>query len=285
MKAMLACSESITKAMLPGLKYPLFASPKYDGIRALSIGQQPISRHAKLLPNRDLQYAFKHMPPVDGEVLVPGDFNKVQSAIMSQNTCVADKFSYFVFDTTELDWHTKRFDARLTRVEELAKNAPPQVQIAPLRLCNSPAEVIAFYEEVLAYDHPWDYDGLILRSQSAPYKYGRSTLKQEWMLKMKPWDDAEGVIVGFEELMRNLDTSCKRKENMVPGGMLGKFVVQWNGQEFNVGGGKNLTVERRLHYWNNQAMYLGKKLTFKHLGLSEYGVPRHPNYKGIRLEE
>lgn len=285
MKAMLACSESITKAMLPGLKYPLFASPKYDGIRALSIGQQPVSRHAKLLPNRDLQYAFKHMPPLDGEVLVPGDFNKVQSAIMSQNTCVADKFSYFIFDTTELDWHAKRFDARLTRVEELAKNAPPQVHIAPLRLCNSPAEVIAFYEEVLAYDHPWDYDGLILRSPSAPYKYGRSTLKQEWMLKMKPWDDAEGVIVGFEELLRNLDTSCKRKENMVPGGMLGKFIVKWNGQEFGVGGGKNLTVERRIHYWNNRAMYIGKKLTFKHLGLSEYGVPRHPNYKGIRLEE
>lgn len=285
MKAMLACSETITKAMLPSLAYPLVASPKYDGIRALSIGQQPISRHAKLLPNRDLQYAFKHMPPLDGEVLVPGDFNKVQSAIMSRDTCVADKFNYFVFDTTELNWHTKRFDARMLRVEELAKDAPPQVQIAPMRICNSPAEVIAFYEEVLAYDHPWDYDGLILRAPSAPYKYGRSTLKQEWMLKMKPWDDAEGVIVGFEELMRNLDTSCKRKENMVPGGMLGKFVVQWNGQEFNVGGGKNLTVERRQHYWNNQAMYLGKKLTFKHLGLSEYGVPRHPNYKGIRLEE
>ena len=84
--------------MLPGLAYPLIASPKYDGIRALSMHNQPISRHAKLLPNKDLQYAFKHMPPLDGEVLVPGDFNKVQSAIMSQSTCIADKFSYFVFE-------------------------------------------------------------------------------------------------------------------------------------------------------------------------------------------
>jgi len=57
MKAMLACSETITKAMLPSLAYPLIASPKYDGIRALSMYNQPISRHAKLLPNKDLQYA------------------------------------------------------------------------------------------------------------------------------------------------------------------------------------------------------------------------------------
>lgn len=285
MKAMLACSETITRTMLPQLHYPLVASPKYDGIRALSISQQPISRHAKLLPNRDLQYAFKHMPPLDGEVLVPGDFNKVQSAVMSRDTCIADKFNYFVFDTTEAEWHQKRFDARMLRVEELAKDAPPQVHIAPMRICMNAEEVIAFYEEVLAYDHPWDYDGLILRSMSAPYKYGRSTLKQQWMLKMKPWQDAEGIIVGFEELMRNLDTSCKRKENMIPGGMLGKFVIQWNGKTFSVGGGKNLTVERRIHYWNNRPQYLGKRLTFKYLGLSEYDIPRHPNYKGIRLEE
>lgn len=285
MKAMLACSETITAQMLPTLSYPLVASPKYDGIRALSISQQPISRHAKLLPNLDLQYAFKHMPPLDGEVLVPGDFNKVQSAVMSRDTCIADKFNYFVFDTTEAEWHQKRFDARMLRVEELAKDAPPQVHIAPMRICVNAEEVIAFYEEVLAYDHPWDYDGLILRSLSAPYKYGRSTLKQQWMLKMKPWQDSEGIIVGFEELMHNLDTSCKRKENMVPGGMLGKFVIQWNGKTFSVGGGKNLTVERRIHYWNNRPQYLGKRLTFKYLGLSEYDIPRHPNYKGIRLEE
>ena len=285
MKAMLACSETITRAMLPQLHYPLAASPKYDGIRALCINQQPISRHAKLLPNKDLQYAFKHIPPLDGEVLVPGDFNKIQSAIMSQSTCIADKFSYFVFDTSEQDWHHKQFDARLRRVEELAKDAPPQVHIAPTRICKNPEEVIAFYEEVLAYDHPWDYDGLILRSLSAPYKYGRSTLKQQWMLKMKPWSDAEGIIIGFEELLHNLDTSCKRKENMVPGGMLGKFIVKWGEQVFKVGGGKNLTVQMRQHYWNNKEKYLGKLLTFKYLGLSDYGVPRHPNYKGIRLEE
>ena len=147
MKAMLACSETITKAMLPGLTYPLIASPKYDGIRALSMYNQPISRHAKLLPNKDLQYAFKHMPPLDGEVLVPGDFNKVQSAVMSRDTCIADKFSYFVFDTTEVELHQKRFDARMQRVEELAKDAPPQVHIAPMRICMNAEEVIAFYEE------------------------------------------------------------------------------------------------------------------------------------------
>lgn len=285
MKAMLACSETITTQMLHALSYPLIASPKYDGIRALSIDNAPVSRHAKLLPNLDLQYAFKHMPPLDGEVLVPGDFNKIQSAIMSQNTCIADKLSYFVFDTTEVHWHKRHYIDRLEHTKTLLLEAPAFVKLAPTKVCHTPEEVLAFYEEVLAYDHPWDYDGLILRSLHAPYKYGRSTLKQEWMLKMKPWQDAEGIIVGFEELMHNLDTSCKRKENMVPGGMLGKFIVEWNGKTFSVGGGKNLTVERRIHYWNNRPQYLGKRLTFKYLGLSEYGIPRHPNYKGIRLEE
>jgi len=243
-----------------------------------------MSRHAKPLPNKDLQYVFKYLPPLDTEALVPGDFNAVQSAIMSRDTCVADKLTCFAFDTTESDWHHKSFEARLRRVEDLIRDVPPQLFMAPMRLCNNPAEVIAFYEEVLAYDHPWDYDGLILRSPKAPYKYGRSTLKQEWMLKMKPWDDAEAIIIGFEELMHNTDTSCKRKENLLPGGMLGKFIVKNGDKVFSVGGGKNLTLARRQHYWDNKDKYLGKPLTYKHLGLSANGIPRHPNYKGIRLE-
>ena len=285
MKAMLACNEEFGVADLPKLRYPVICSPKYDGIRGLSVNKQIMSRNEKPLPNAHVQRLLQGVGPFDGEVLVPGDFNTVQSVIMS-HSALPSNLRYNVFDLTDTSWHSAPFHRRLDYLKLLVEELNhPLVRLAPQRLCNTPEEVIAFYEEVLAYDDPWDYDGLIIRDPNAPYKYGRSTLKQGWMLKLKPWQDDEGIIVGFEELLHNLDTSCKRQENMVGGDTLGKFILNYNGQELKVGGGKGLTLERRLHYWFNQEKYLGKKLTFKHLGLSKYGIPRHPNYKGVRLED
>ncbi|MFM7851045.1 MAG: hypothetical protein ACKO96_03815, partial [Flammeovirgaceae bacterium] len=47
------------------------------------------------------------------------------------------------------------------------------------------------------------YEGVMIRGLHGPYKQGRATLKQGWLMKLKEFDDDEAVIIGYEEKMKN----------------------------------------------------------------------------------
>ena len=95
MKAMLACS---TIPELKNISYPVYASPKLDGIRCLAKDGIAMSRNDKLIPNEFIQEEFGRLElsGLDGELMVDGDFNTVQSAIMSVLGLAV--FYFFVFD-------------------------------------------------------------------------------------------------------------------------------------------------------------------------------------------
>lgn len=279
MKTMLAASEELKFEDLHKLSYPVWCSCKFDGIRGRCLGPAITSRTDKPIPNLLIRATLTSLRYLDGELVTPGDFNDVQSAVMSVGG--NPDFTYHVFDDLEFPGkpYSERYEILRNRV---AKYDHPRVKLAAQIVCNSPAEVIALYEEVVALGE--GYDGLIIRDPRAPYKSGRSTLRQGWMLKLKPWKDAEATIIGTEELLSNLDTSTKMKDNMVPMDTLGAFIVTWNGKVFNIGGGKGFTAERRQYWWNHRLDMIGKKVTFKYLNLSEDGIPRHPNLRGQRLD-
>ena len=279
MKTMLAASEELKFEDLHKLSYPVWCSHKFDGIRGRCLGPAITSRTDKPIPNLLIRATLTSLRYLDGELVTPGDFNDVQSSVMSVGG--NPDFTYHVFDDLEFPHkpYSERYEILCNRV---AKYDHPRVKLAAQIVCNSPAEVIALYEEVVALGE--GYDGLIIRDPRAPYKSGRSTLRQGWMLKLKPWKDAEATIIGTEELLSNLDTSTKMKDNMVPMDTLGAFIVTWNGKVFNIGGGKGFTAERRKYWWNHRLDMVGKKVTFKYLNLSEDGIPRHPNLRGQRLD-
>lgn len=280
MRLMKAASEELTIQDVNNLTYPVMAGPKYDGIRGGCHSGEIRSQTNNRIPCPSVHQAYVY--GLDGELLVPGGFNAVQSAIMSQRPC--SNFTYWVFDLCLPELHSYSYKARYAKLVELMKTVDsPAVKLAPMRLCNSPEEVWAFFHEVM--QEPEGFDGIIIRDPNAPYKLGRSTLKQGWMLKLKPWKDAEAEIIGFEELLSNSDTSCKKQENLVPMDTLGAFICRMpNGKVFNCGGGKGLTAEERKKIWENKEKYLGSQLCYKYLFLSDIGIPRHPNYKGIRFD-
>lgn len=275
MKAMLACS---TQPVVANLDYPMYASAKLDGIRCLAIGGKAYSRNMKLIPNHFVQQYFaKHkLHGLDGELLVEGDFNSVQSGIMSESG--TPEFNYHVFDYfVEPDkFFSSRQDDLSSLFKEVAMGSRvlrhPQVKVAAAE------DVQRLYEGYVYIG----FEGLILRHQNGKYKYGRSTLKQQWMLKLKPVEDAEAKIVGYAQLMRNMDTSTKQKENMVGVPMLGAFKVEAFGKQFEVGSG--FDNAQRSTYWTNRDNLVGKYITFKYQELSKYGVPRFPVFKGFRNE-
>lgn len=262
MKPMKAASE---RPNLSGIKYPKLASTKLDGIRCVAVNGVAYSAAMKLIPNQHVQKFFSGLGlhALDGELMVHGDFNDVQSAIMSVGG--TPDFTFNVFD---LMVENVPYDVRLGMLIGVVDNLRnDRVLLVQQFIASSEAEVLDLYDQARFAGH----EGLILRDPASPYKYGRSTLKQEWMLKLKPSDDAEGTVVNVVELMH---------ENGQPGGVMGALIVEFNGHVVGIGTG--FDQSQRASYWAQRHRLIGELATFKYMELSRYGIPRHPVFKGFR---
>lgn len=120
-KPMLASKAELTK--LTPDDFPLLASPKLDGIRALVKEARAVSRTFKAIPNLYVQSQIPGLPEkIDGELVV-GDpaakdaFRKTSSGVMSING--KPDFTYWVFDI--YDHPEMPFHKRLDRLEEIVQ--------------------------------------------------------------------------------------------------------------------------------------------------------------------
>lgn len=287
-KPMLAPSEVLED--FDSIKYPVLASPKLDGIRCLIIGGKAMSRTFTAIPNRHIQSKLQGLPNgLDGELMVTGAFSDVQSAIMSEDG--TPDFKYYVFDYVSSSL-TRPYDERMT---ELTSLALPDFCIKVLPHLIENAETMRHYfTECLRLGT----EGAMVRTLKGPYKCGRCTFNQGWLLKVKEFKDSEARVIGFEEQLSNNNVATKdvqgktkrssHKANMVPAGTLGKFLVEeigdtpWKGKRFAIGTGVGLDQALRQKIWDNQADYLGKIVTYKYQPHGTKDLPRLPIWKGFR---
>ena len=281
LKTMLSCNT------IPNIDtevpYPCLVSAKLDGIRGMVLDGRLVSRTHKMIPNNHVQRILANplLEGLDGELTLrndPHNFNANQSAFMSRDG--KPDFVFHVFDDrTNPTFAAGNRKARAaSRVAAL--NVDYIVSCDQFRL-RTPTEVREMYESVRADG----YEGLIIMHPDKPYKSGRSTLKQQISLKLKPCDDAEAVIIGMEELMHNTDAgNSNKKENMVPGGMMGALIGKMPcGTTMKCGTG--FTHEQRKDFWDNLAKYKGVKFTYKFMEVfPDTGAPRSPVFKGLRYE-
>ena len=278
------------------LNYPLLASPKIDGIRWMKPPGEPIrSRTWTPLPNQRLQDLCQDpdFNYLDGEVIFGDDpalkdlYNITQSAIMTRHD---DRpFSLWVFDHWEnvSDTFMNRTQRSKEIVEEMRRKGILKVNYVEHSILKTPAEVLEYEEAALEAG----YEGIMLRGPGLPYKFGRSTLKQQGLIKVKRFADAEAQIVGFEELERNTNEQVRNafglakrsshKAGKVAGGTLGRFILsneQWG--EFGCGSG--LDDDLRDKVWQDKDSYLGKIVTFKYQAHGTVDKPRMPIFKGFR---
>lgn len=275
------------------LKYPLYASIKYDGIRATMQGGQLLSRTLKPIPNKNVQKLFAHLPEgFDGELMF-GDpaakdvFQLTTSVVMSHDKQAAgirffaiDQFSELPFEERTEQVYTQVFDLDDHNVEYVTQ-----------RLVHNEKELLEFEQAALDAG----FEGLILRSVDGPYKEGRSTEKQGWLLKLKRFVDAEAKILGFYEEMENTNEAktnllgrterSTKKEGMVGKGILGGFdVVGVNGDfkdvEFSVGSG--LTGDQKRIFWTRRTKLVGKIIKYKYFPIGVKDKPRLPIFLGFR---
>jgi len=269
-KPLLAHSKT---PVLDSIKYPVLMSPKLDGIRCILIDGVPHSRAGKVIPNLFVQRELKDIHNnliLDGELMVDGDFNSVQSAIMS-NSGEPD-FTFNVFDVI----NTQGFSTRLRHAQNAVETFGGRLRLVYHSLVTNAEQAAAKHKEYCAAG----YEGSMVRRPDGEYKHGRSTAKQGILLKIKDFSDDEAVILDVKQLARNLDTSTKCLHNLVYEDAVGSFTVRWKGKIFNVGSGLKAAQRRELYAIKDKLV--GKTITFTYQEVTTYGVPRFPVFKGFR---
>lgn len=270
--------------------HPFLLSPKIDGIRALVVNGQLVSRTMKPIRNRHTQALFgrPELEGLDGELVVgnPWDKNLMQqtsSGVMSYSG--RPDVSFHVFDR----WNEqKKF---CSRWEDLAEHN--DFVGKTLRV---PHELVRSYDDMLISEEHYlmcGYEGVMLRHPNGPYKQNRSTLNEAYLVKVKRFDDGEAIVIGTEPLYRNTNAATldergytKRShstDGKVADELLGALLVNdlATGIQFSIGSG--FTEAQRRDLWSRRYELSGmivKYKSFKNAGVKD--APRHPIFLGFR---
>lgn len=272
---------------LSTLHYPMYLSPKLDGVRAIVKNGVVYSRSGKPIPNKNVQRMYGHYHGYDGELIYgsPTDanvYNKTVSAVMTEDGPQVDFYAFDYWDST----HT--YKSRYGYLEEgIIYNMylVPQYEVA------SEDDVIK-YEKVMLDS---GYEGVMLRNPDAVYKHGRSTIKEEGLLKVKRFIDSEATVLDVHPLFRNTNeakvdalgyterSTCK--DNLVATNLLGSIIVKdlYTGIEFSIGSG--FDEQTRIDLWQQKDTLIGKIVKYKHFPVGEKDKPRFPVFIGFRAKE
>ena len=273
-----------TKAQFDKIQYPVLATPKLDGIRCLMVDGVAMSRSMKPIPNLYVQEQLKDLHGLDGELMLNGDFNEVMSGIMSVDG--EPDFTYHVFDC--FTWEQGYAD----RVENLDWNiGNPRVKVlSPVKITHE--GFLSIYLNKCLDD---GFEGVMIRDPEGRYKFGRSTVREGILLKIKKFLDDEAELVCVTEAMTNnneqdydeLGYSKRRscKENLSPAGTAGSVVVKWKGRDFRLGFGPGFTDSKKQELWDTREELKGCLVKFSYQDLSKDGIPRFGKMLEVRHKD
>ena len=307
---------------LSSIRYPLIASEKIDGWRCLvadiewartniawdrkHIGYLHVAKHCvalsaslKPISNLYVQRTLDHpeLHGFDGELIASDKFNETSSAFASY--AGEPSFAFKLFDM--FDRPNDTFESRLRALH--CKSLPRlNDNVTLFRLPQVIIQESKGLERILEHVLESGGEGVVTRDPFGAYKYGRATEKQQWMLKHKPFVDAEAVVVGVEELMHNLNDPevsqlglqkrSSHKDGKVPSGKLGALVCHLlepcSGQvlcekEFKIGTG--FTDSDRYLLWAQRDTLPGHIVKYKSMAHGVLDAPRHPVFLGFRAED
>jgi DNA ligase-1 len=289
-------AATLTKPEL--IKFPVYASPKIDGIRCVFFGGVAYSRSLKPIPNPNVQAYAKAfaslLEGLDGELTVgsPTDPNCMQNSMAVMSKTAKPEFTFHVFDkycpgapfverAAEVDYHAFKFYDEHPDVD---------IRLVPQHYCVTHEELDTLEARFLADG----YEGMMIRARDGLYKCGRSTERGGGLVKVKRFVDAEAVIVGFEEEMHNgnectRDALGRTERSSISSGLVGKGTLgalrcrSADGIEFNIGTG--FTADLRRDLWNSREFLVGRIVTFKYFAHGVKEAPRHPVFKSFRAPE
>lgn len=287
LSAKIASVEQLRK-----LKYPLLASPKLDGIRCLIHPERgPVTRKLLAIPNAHVRKVLtrNNLLYLDGELVVGDVTDKLVyvntvSGVMSVEG--KPDFTFYVFDNfrhPERGYLQRHGSIRLPNVDYL-------IRMVSGVECRNADDVLKIEEHYLGIG----YEGVMLRSPMGLYKFNRSTLNEQYLMKFKRFTDDDAKVVGFKEYMHNNNEMTRNelgyakrsgaKAGRVAAGMLGALICtnrKWT-DEFDVGTG--FTHEQRKQLWAERDTLVGRTIKFKHQEVGAKDKPRFPVFLAFRKD-
>jgi DNA ligase 1 len=285
-------------ADLSALRFPVLASPKLDGFRVLAMDGKPMTRSMKLVPNRHVQRVFAEWSDVleglDGELIV-GDptakdvFEQTTSQLRREEG--EPEFTFHVFDLWNYEGAPYRDRLAELTSRKLNGHLLPWIKVVPHVPLADTRQLEVFETKLLEEG----YEGVMLRCPLGPYKQGRSSVREGWLLKVKRYEDAEAEVIGYEEEMHNGNEAftseigrTKRstaQEGLIGKSRLGALVVKglngpFAGASFNIGTG--FDAAQRSSFWAFREDLKGRVVTYKYFAVGAKDAPRHPVFKGFR---
>jgi DNA ligase-1 len=278
--------------------FPFWAQPKLDGIRVI-IKEDGYAYTRSMKPIRSefiqsqIRLRANQLIGLDAEIIVgdetaPDCYRRTSSAVMSFDNPDAENFSLHVFDIWNHDGdYDDRYGALLGRASDL----PGFVRVVPSALLSDMAMLQEYQERRLAEGH----EGVILRRRDAMYKFGRGTPKGGELIKLKEFEDAEGIVLAVHELMHNGNEAkinelgytehSGHKAGLVPMDTLGALEISLT-EPFSpsevVRVGSGFTQEQRKQLWEQRDRLIGKIVKYKYFKVGVKDKPRFPIFLGFR---
>lgn len=260
-------------------------SPKLDGIRAVVRNSVVLSYTQIPIPNKYVQHLFgrPEFEHYDGELIVgdpcsPTVYNDTYRGTMK----VSGEADVKLFAFDHFEFPNEEYHRRLLRL-----SSSQHVQVLTQHGCENEAQLLDLEDYYLGMG----YEGVMIRAHSGPrslYKYGRSTVDQGTLLRLKRLEDFEAQIVGYEEEQFNGNEATidglgrtkrsSHKENKVGKGTLGKLIMRYekNGLTFKVGIFKGMTAKDKQDLWDARETLPGQWAKLQKLPIGEIDRPRQP---------
>lgn len=235
------------------------ASEKLDGVRAIWDGQTLRFRSGKAVNAPDWFLAGLPNLPLDGELWIArGQFERVSGVVRRDipDDTAWREVCYMIF---ELPGAPGLFSERAEQIRRVVRqaNVPWLMEIKQFFPVDRRSLKKSLDEVVRAGG-----EGLMLHLADAPYATGRSDV----LLKVKPWQDAEAVVIGHQPGKGRFAD------------MLGALKVRTpEGKEFLLGTGFSAAQRR-------DPPALGMTVTYRYRDLTGKGLPRFASFLRIRDE-
>lgn len=251
------------------ITYPCYTQCKYNGGRCIATKDGLFTRKGEKylsVPHiyNSLKEIFQKYPDIviDGELMGDGFVNQLNETMklirrtvnITQEDLNKSELlvKYWIYDVYNIDdvKQSDGYEIRSKAIDIVVENNSYLYKVES-RVCNNENDIYQHFQEMLDNNE----EGSIIRLNNRPYVNKRS----DSLLKMKPEDDDEAVIVDITEGIGNWAGTGKR------------ITIEWQGKVFDAT--FKGTYEQAVKFLQEKDQWIGKTVTFLYNGFTGLGVP------------
>lgn len=301
-----------TDAVESKLHFPLGLQPKIDGVRSLYLEDRMTGRSLKGHRNKHATEFFSLEPffGFDGEMAAEHECHpdlcrltsSALSTIEGKPWIMWHLFDYVTPATVGMPYRLRY--AALNEYVANMRTAHPElavhVRIMPMYVVTTLEELRRHHDALVIAG----YEGSIIRDLDGPYKDGRSTVNEGWLLRNKDFVEEDAIVESVIEGETNGNDAqtnalgyierSTHQENMIPNGMVGAMMCRLKtdvkfqgkkmfdkGQLIKVSAGR-MTHDQRKHFFEHQDKLIGETIKFKFFPKGILDKPRFPTFQSFR---